>query len=286
LPKFHEQLKDKFDTLTKGERRVATYLCSNYYKAAFMPAAAVGKEAGVSETTVIRLATALGYSGFSQMQSEIRELLSRERTIHKLQQGLSRLGPEEDLLAESFTKDIDNIQSTYRRLDREQFRLVLQAITTAGKVFVMGLRASASLAHYLSYALGLVLGNTHIVRMLDGCHPEELSGLGPGDVFFAIAFPRYSLDTLKAFRWAKRAGATTVALTDSPLSPFARDSDYQLYAVTESPFLLDSFLPAMAVVQAIIAHVWFSRKEGTFDRLKRLETIYADLGIFYSEKES
>ena len=59
-------IRKKREGLSKGQKKIADYVLNNYEKAAFLTALELGNEAGVSESTVVRFASALGLSGYPE----------------------------------------------------------------------------------------------------------------------------------------------------------------------------------------------------------------------------
>ena len=65
---------------SKGQRRIAQYIEDHYDKAAFMTASKLGATVGVSESTVVRFATEVGYDGYPQLQKALQELIRHRLT--------------------------------------------------------------------------------------------------------------------------------------------------------------------------------------------------------------
>ena len=75
-----QRLNHSGKKLSKSHRRIAECIVSHYDKAAFMTASKLGESVGVSESTVVRFASAMGYEGYPQLQRSLQELVSHRLT--------------------------------------------------------------------------------------------------------------------------------------------------------------------------------------------------------------
>ena len=73
-------MKDRYKTMSKGQKLLAQYTLDNYQKVAFMTASKLGETVGVSESTVVRFANALGFSGYPKFQDALQELIKTKLT--------------------------------------------------------------------------------------------------------------------------------------------------------------------------------------------------------------
>ena len=84
---------------SKGQKLIGNYILQNYDKAAFMTASKLGKKVGVSESTVVRFASELGYDGYPSMQRALQEMIrSRLTSTQRIQQAGDLLSGQ-DVLA-------------------------------------------------------------------------------------------------------------------------------------------------------------------------------------------
>ena len=107
-----KELRARLDTLSKGHKRIAEYILEHYDKAAFMTAAELGNIVGVSESTVVRFATEMGYEGYPEMQKALREFTTNRLTsIQRIDVMSDQIGSD-DLYETVLNMYIDKIRRT------------------------------------------------------------------------------------------------------------------------------------------------------------------------------
>ena len=201
-------MKVRYKTMSKGQKLLAQYTMNNYPKVAFMTASKLGETVGVSESTVVRFATALGFSGYPKFQDALQELIKTKlTTVERVEMTDADYVSDKMILNNVFKNDINNIKDTMEHLDQASYEEAVDTIINAKKVYVMGLRSSIFVAKYLAYYLNYILDNVIIIRMDMGEPYEQMTKISEGDVFIPISFPRYSKKTYKVVNFAKERGA-------------------------------------------------------------------------------
>lgn len=277
-------IQTNFSRLSKGQKLIAVYIMNNYDKAAFMTASKLGEIVGVSESTVVRFANALGYSGYPSMQDALHELIKNKLTT------VQRLSMSDDfsdkgtLLKKVLKSDIDNIRSTIEEIDMTNFDKVIDSIFKAKRIYIIGLRSSTSLASYLGFYLGLILDNVRVVSFGMSDIFEQLLRVSDDDLVIGIGFPRYSRKTLEALRYVKEQNCKIVGITDSTVSPIANMSDYTLIAKSNMASFVDSLVAPMSLINALIIAIGMREKNEVTEYLSKLENIWKEYNI-YDEKD-
>ena len=267
-------------SFSKGQKLIARYILDNYDKAAFMTASRLGKTVQVSESTVVRFATQLGYDGYPSMQRALQEMIRGKLTsIQRIQASDGSLGGS-DLVTNVLHRDMDNIRMAIDQTDAAEFDHVTETITDARRIYIVGFRSSSFLAGYLNFYFRLIFDNVTLVSGGAAGTFDQIFRVGPGDVVFAICFPRYSELALKTIQFAKDRGATIVALTDSEMSPVARTADASLLVHNEMISFVDSLAAPMSMLNALILAV--SRRKGTdvSASFSKLEQVWEQFSIF------
>ena len=267
-------LKASAHTFSKGQRKIAAYLTEAYDKAAFMTASKLGKTVGVSESTVVRFATELGFDGYPSMQKALQEMvLNRLTSVQRIGVTSDRLG-DQDVVSMVLQSDADKLRQTNETLDREAFRKSVAAILQARKIYILGARSAAVLVNFLGYYMNYMFDNVHIITTsAAGEMFEKLVNVGPEDVVIACSFPRYSAATTKSVQYCRSAGATVIGLTNTQMSPLGQNSDYVLVAKSDMVSLVDSLVAPMSVVNALVVALAAAREKElsrTFDKLERV----------------
>ncbi|QXM06053.1 MurR/RpiR family transcriptional regulator [Crassaminicella indica] len=266
-------IQKNFSRLSKGQKLIAQFITNNYDKAAFMTASKLGSRVGVSESTVVRFANALGYDGYPQLQKELQELIKTKLTTVQRLEMSTDYSNEGAVLKKVLKADMDNIKATIEEIDDEVFQEVVNNIFKAKRIYILGLRSSSTLAEYLGFYLNLILDNVKIVTAGVSDIYEQMLRVGKDDLVIGISFPRYSTNTLNALNYTKELGATVVGITDSQVSPIASISDYTLVARSNMVSFVDSLVAPLSLINALVVAVGMREKSeisSTFDRLEKI----------------
>lgn len=278
LMKRIESLMPKF---SKGQRLIAKYIQTEYGQAAFMTAAKLGETVGVSESTVVRFATELGYSGYPKMQQAMQEMIRDKLTsFQRIEVSQSRIG-NGSVIEHVLNSDIDNIKQTIEETSRDDFKSSVNAICNAKTIYIYGLRSSSALASFLGYYLGLIFGNVKVISTADRARLyEELNRISEDDVMIAISFPRYSHHISTAMKFAMDRKASVIAITDSMNSPIAQVSKYVLLARSDMATIVDSLVAPLSLINALIVATVIERKDDVVKTFKDLEKIWYNYGVY------
>ena len=275
------RIKLDFSGYSKGQKLIATFILENYDKAAYMTAAKMGALVGVSESTVVRFATQLGYSGYPEFQRSLQEVIrSKLTSVQRMQVTNSRIG-DGDVLESVLTADAEKIRRTLERIDRRSFDEAIKKIVGAKNIYIIGVRSSSSLAGFLNFNLRLIFSNVHFVQTTSGSEMfEQLMHMGEGDVMIAISFPRYSKRIINAVEYARSVKADVIALTDSPSSPIAEYADQLLTAQSDMASFVDSLVAPLSIINAIIVGVSRVKGEEISRQLEKLEGIWDEYEVY------
>ena len=268
-------------SFSKGQRNIAKYITEQYDKAAFMTAAKLGAEVGVSESTVVRFVMELGFDGYPEFQRALQELIRTKLTSFQRVEVTNTLIGDGDLLSKVLYSDIDKIKKTIEGIDRDAFDRAVKNICSAKNIYILGMRSASYLAGFLHYGLRMMLDNVRLIQTTSGVEMfEQLLGIGKDDVVIAISFPRYSKAVIKAVEMAKAAGADVIAITDSESAPIARDAAEALVSQSDMASFMDSLVAPMSVINALIVGVSRENKNMLKERLHTLEEIWEDYGVY------
>lgn len=272
---------------SKGQKLIARYIIEHYDKAAFLTAARLGQAVGVSESTVVRFASELGYDGYPQLQRALQELIrNRLTSVQRMELTEEQLGTG-DLVERVLSMDIDKIKRTIEETSREEFRRVVEALDNAKTIYIMGIRSSSAIAGFMDFYFNHVFDNVRLVHSVSSSDVfEQLFRIKKGDVFIGISFPRYSKRTLAAMRFASERGATTIALTDSSLSPISEIANLHLYARSDMNSFVDSLVAPLSLVNALIVAVGISRQEQVSRTFAELERIWERYDVYAKTDEN
>ena len=275
------RIKEKYKKMSKGQRRLADYVCNDYDKAVFLTAAKLGEIVGVSESTVVRFATQLGYKGYPGFQKALEELVRNKlNSIQRMEVTYGRISQSE-ILETVLQSDIDKIKMTLADIDHKAFDLAIDTLLNARRVYVIGIRSCAPLASFLGFYLNLVCDNVSVVDVNSSSEIfEQLIRINEHDVIIGISFPRYSMRTLKALEFASNRKAKVITLTDSVHSPMNLYSSCNLIARSDMASIVDSLVAPLSVVNALVVALCMKRQKEVVSTLETLEEIWGEYEVY------
>ena len=274
-----QRLNHSGKRLSKSHRRIAECIVTHYDKAAFMTASKLGEYVGVSESTVVRFAAALGYDGFPQLQKALQELIRHRLTATQRLEMTGDMGHAQ-VLNKVLKTDIQNIRTTLDELDLATFDAVIESILQARNLYVLGLRASAPLAEFFGHYLNFIFPNVHTVTSGVSDVFEQIARISDEDVLIGISFPRYTSHTVKAMKFARSRGATLIAITDGPLSPLHAEANLCLMAKSDMASFVDSLAAPISLINALIVALSQRRRTQVTDYFDKMENIWSVYRVY------
>ena len=267
--------------LSEKKRQIAKYILDNYTEASFLTAAELARRSSVSEPTVIRLAVDLGYAGFPEMKSALQDKVQGKLTTLSRLKGSHHFKVSKNPAIQSLVTDMSNLENTLHNIHTRTLNRVVNRIVQADKVIILGYKMSNCLAQFFQMALKKSIDNTVAVTTSPGQFQEELVFTTERSVVIAISFPRYTTAVVQNFRMAEQKGVTTIAITDSELSPLIDHATDYLLARCDSVSYIDSFAAAMSLLCAIATAVSIKSETEILPRLENLEAMWEENEVFF-----
>lgn len=275
------QIEKALPGMSKGQKAIATFILTHYEHAAYITAARIGDEAGVSESTVVRFAMELGFEGYPHFQKVLQEELKGRLTSVQRMKASAKLTDRDDVLGAVLLSDVEKLKRTYERIDRQSFNKAVDLILDAHKIFILGVRSAAPLASFLGFYFNLIFDNVRLVHTTSVSEMfEQILYVREGDVVIGISFPRYSKRTIKAMNYSRSTGATVIAITDKAGTPISDSADVCLLAPSDMTSFVDSLVAPLSVITALIAAIGFKRQKVVSDTLEKLERIWDEYEVY------
>jgi len=280
-----KQIESRYGRMSKGQKALSDYIRKNYDKAAFMTAAQMGKVVGVSESTVVRYASSLGYDGYPEFQKSLAELVrNRLDSIQRMEVTYGRISQSE-ILSSVLQSDAEKIKITLAEINQQAFEQAVDMICKAETIYIVGIRSCAPLASFLGLYLNLISDNVVQVTTNSSSETfEQMIRISEKDVAIGISFPRYSMRTLKAMEFACNRKAQVVTLTDSVHSPMTIYSSCNLIARSDMASIVDSLVAPLSVINALVVAVCMKKQDKVVDRLRTLEKIWKEYQVYSNDE--
>lgn len=274
-------IQENMSTFSKGQKLIANYILQSYDKAAFMTASKLGKTVNVSESTVVRFAAELGFDGYPSMQKTLQEMIRNKLTsIQRVEVSNERIG-NQDIMTMVMQSDIEKIRLTLDETDRSSFNEAVSAISSAKKIYILGVRSASVLADFISFYFRFMFDNLVSVDTTSISEVfEQILHISADDVFIGLSFPRYSKRTVKAMQFAKDRGAKVIVITDSKVSPLTKMADVSLLAKSDMASFVDSLVAPLSLVNALIVAVSREKTVQLETSLNGLEKIWEEYEVY------
>lgn len=279
------RIRNGMDGFSKGQKRIANYILTDCDKASNMTACRLGQITQVSESTVVRFASQLGYDGYPAMQKALQELVRGKLTsLQRIEASGDQINSG-DIAGSVMQQDMDTLRSTIDGIDRTEFDRVVGKLVRAKRIYILGVRSSSFLAGYLNFYFHLIFENVTLVQSAAGEIFDQMLRIGPGDVLLAIGFPRYSKLTMSAVHFARDRGAEVIAITDSKMSPLYTLSVASLLVHCEMISFVDSMAPPVSLLNALIVAVGKQKSAETAETFAEMERVWSRYEIFGYEDD-
>ena len=278
-----EHISNNYEELTPSQRRVAEYIYNNVNEAFLLNSFQIAKAPKVSEATVTRFVSNLGFSGFSEFKREIaRQVLEDFSTPKRLAESAESLEDRENVFSGILKSDIENIRTLATKISDQLFEEAVDKLCSARSIYVLGLRSSYALAFYLAFDLRFFLNKVILVKPGIGDIPEQVIGARKGDVLVVISFKRYTRESFNIAEKIRKKGALVLAITNSELSPLAKIADLRLIASTKIPTYIESYTAPMSLMNALITAIALRKKDKAMSALNKLEIGFEEFQTYIS----
>ncbi len=250
-----QAIADGFPGLSPQLQRAARHVLDRPDDVALMSMRGLAAKAGVHPTTMVRLAKHFSFESFNDFRAPFQKRLRGHTSDYarRARQLQTRAGGAQDLVADVMEKGLGNLRHSFEINGAERFTAAAETILSGARVFVAGLRSCYPVAFYFHYVYRVFRDNAVLLHGHGGTFTDELRSFTKQDVLVAVSFDPYSRETVAAVDFAHRAGGSSVVITDSLVSPIARQAKQVLLIENESPSFFHSVAPAMAATEALMA---------------------------------
>lgn len=281
------RIEESYTSMSKSHKVIADYILENYEIAAYLTAARLGEETGISVSTVVRFASTMGFEGYPEFQQALRETIKGKLTTpQRIEVSLSQISNDE-IIDRVLTKDIDMIKDSLANISREDFKKATETINSAKKIYIIGVRSSASLASFMYFYFKMIFTNVRLISSNSESEMfEEIIKISPDDVCIALSFPRYSKQVYNVLSFARDKGAKIVAITDNENAPIASLADNVLIAKSEMTSFMDSLVAPLSIINALMLSVARQRTDEVKQAFVDLEKVWDQYEVYEKLEES
>lgn len=279
------RIENKYEKMSKSHKAIADYISEHYDQAVFMTAAKLGSRLNISESTVVRFASGLGYAGYPEFQRALEDCVKGK--LNNVQRMDAKYGKstQSEVVTSVLTADIEKLQHTIDNLDPAAFESAVSTIMEADTIYIMGLRSNEPLAAFLHFYLNMIRGNVVLINTSSVTETfEQMIRINEKDCFIGISFPRYSMRTLKAMEFASDRNAKVIAITDSTHSPMSLYSSCNLLARSDMVSIVDSLVAPLSVINALVVALCLKQPQEVKKNLEMLEETWNNYQVYLNDE--
>lgn len=281
-----ERISDNNDKFTTADASIADYLQQNYPMALLQNASELAVTLGLNIATITRFFTKLGYTSAKEAMADFREEVAQfinSSPADRFNEVPPWENDEENMLGGILEQELANVSATISSINPESLRHVAEIIGNRGKkVFIVGAMKERSIAYYLYMQLlsfkeeVYLYGNAHLTNFLLHIDKDSIC------IFYD--FRRHASVNKQICEYAKKCGATIIAISDTRFSATSLRSDHMFLIPCRGATIFDSYTGAIAFTNALMAFVVKAHGETFKSRYHRLEEIYQEFNVFSSFK--
>jgi DNA-binding MurR/RpiR family transcriptional regulator len=275
------QLLDQhYEGLSKTQRILCDYTREHYLDLSYLSIKELSERTGVSVGSITGFCKALGFNGFADFQRELQKMAQQELfSMREIKNSIAEPSPEEGVLKEIIDSNILNLQRTQTDLLDRAFQEAVNTLSSARRIYVIGLRSAYAVAHYFYFTLSDFKDNVTLLSVAEGDVYDHLMHIGPSDVLVSIGFKKYTRATCDVTRFFRERNCRIIALTDTLSSPIASLADTVLIAQNSSTTF--SFVSAMTILNAIVVAMGRRDRKRAIRELDAKQAVLKEYNVHY-----
>ena len=283
MNKLNQFYKEHYNTLTKGEKKIAEYFVKNPKKVMMLSALELGKEIGVSDASILRFSKALGFQKFSDLKNYIASGFSTITPNDRMVKNWDNFHSQNDIVNKIVNSDLENIKEFLLHIDFEQIETVVNWMNKAKKIYFLGIGSSRAISQFMFWHMKRFGFNTECINEGGLGLYEAFSHITKKDIVMLFSFPRFLNDEVKSITLAKEQGAKIITVTSNPFSEISFLSDMVLETFVENDGFFNSYMVPMELCNIMLTAIFEKNKESIFTELKK-NSLVKDF-LFISEEE-
>ncbi|THB77654.1 MAG: MurR/RpiR family transcriptional regulator [Desulfobacteraceae bacterium] len=275
-------ISSKLEDLSPKAQALGNFIMQHPSEAVFMTTKELAEACGISEATVVRFVSTLGYKGYSDFQQALKEFVNTglslpERAAIK---GIKESGV--DRLHRGILEEINNLKHLYETIDVEVMNQFVDHLDQSHTAYVVGSRLSYTFAYYLGWSLTKIRKGVHILKGSDSTSMDMLTNAPDESLVIMSACTRYPNELIKLSKMVRRQGHTLLALTDSPICPVIPFAHLSLVIPSLSIPFIGNVSGMLAAIQYMVQELGSRRGEALSGYQKTLEQVYLENDILFN----
>ena len=277
-----QNIVDRTPRLTPKGRILGNYVVQHPQKVVFMTTKELAEACRVSEATVVRFVSQVGYETYGAFLQALRDLVNTGMTLQDRVDLPGIKGAEGDRLGRVLAEEMENMRQLYRTVDRETLDALVDQLEGAPAVYVAGSRLSYTFAYYFGWSLAKVRKGVNILKGSDSTAFDRLNNAIPDALVVIVATSRYPNELIRLAKVARRLGHPLFVIADSPLCPLFPFAHQKLVVPAQSiPYI--GYIAAMSsVISFLVLELAARQRQQVGTHQEKLEQIYLENDILFN----
>ena len=277
-----QHIADRMPALTPKGKILGNFVVQHPRKVVFMTTRELSEACSVSEATVVRFVSQLGYGTYGAFLQDLRDLVNTGMTLQDRVDLPGLKGSVEDRLGRVMAEEMENMRQLYQTIDREVLKDIVQQLEAAPSIYVAGARLSYTFAYYLGWSLSKVRKGVNILKGSDSTVFDRLNNACGDALVVIIATSRYPNELIRLAKVARRLGHPLLVIADSPICPLFPFAHKKLVVASQSiPYI--GYIAAMAsVISCIVLELVNRQQDSICAHQEKLEQIYLENDILFN----
>lgn len=284
-------IADLYSSLTPQLKKAADYVLDNAIDIALLPIRKSSDAAGVTPSTMTRLAKTLGFERYNTFKEVFKQAVQTKAPVNygnraqQLQASCDSRSSSQ--VFQEFAKStFHNLEHLFNAETLSKLQGAAQSILQAKHVHVLGFRDAFACAHHFAYVGRIAFPHVSLIRGNEGSLLTELTKIQQGDVVVAFGSEPYSIETVNAVTIAKKQGAKLISITDDLRSPLAAGADVVFTLETETPHFFPTITTSIVLAEALVSECVTLGGQEMVLNINRFEKDVRRLGGYYHESSS
>lgn len=280
-----KKIVEHHSSLTPKGQILGDYILKNPRKVVFMTIRDLAVACQVSEATVVRFVSRLGYDGYSAFLQALRDLVDTELTLLDRVDLSNMNGPGAERFRRVVFEEIDNLKQLYTRTDMVVIDKVVDYLEKSSTIYVIGSRLSYTFAYYMGWSLTKVRQNVHILKGSDSTTIDWLTIAPTKSLVIIIATSRYPNELIRVGKLVRRLGKNLLVIADSSLCPLIQFAHMTLIAPSQHFPLIGSPTPLSCLINYLVLELASRDGKELKEHQEKLEQSYRENDILFNFEE-
>jgi DNA-binding MurR/RpiR family transcriptional regulator len=273
---------EQHPSLTPKGRVIGNYIIENPRKAVFMTTKELSETCRVSEATVVRFVSQLGFSGYSAFRQALRDFVDTDLNLLDRKDLSGLKGPDADRLHRVVLEETDNLQYFYEIAEMETLGAAVTAMEESEHIYVVGSRLSYTFAYYLGWSLTKIRQNVQILKGSDSTTIDWLTIAPEESLVIIIATTRYPNELIQLGKLVQRLEKKLLVIADSSLCPLMQSADLSLVAPTKNIPFIGSPTTISCIINYLVQELASRNGLRLEEHQRKLEQVYRENDVLFN----